>query len=60
MEKIEKGVQVLMWIVVILTVLIFFATIMLGHATDYGFLFGFENVSELNKTIEMNSNAILS
>jgi len=59
MNKIEKGLQLLMWTVVVLMILIFFASIIVGHATDYSFLFGFQNVPELNKTIIMNSNVML-
>lgn len=59
MEKIEKGLQLLMWTVVVLMVLIFFVTIMFGHATAYDFLFGMENIPELEKSIANNSKVML-
>jgi len=58
MNKIEKGLQVLMILVVVLMVVIFFASIMIGHATDYNFLFGLEHAPEIGKTLVTNSNFI--
>jgi len=53
-KNVEKTVSVLMWIVVALTILIFFASIMFGHAKGYDFIFGFvgfEDVSQITKTV---------
>ncbi|MEI3607694.1 hypothetical protein SPD48_18580 [Pseudogracilibacillus sp. SE30717A] len=56
MEKIEKGLQLLMWAVVILMVLIFFAAIIVGHSTDYGFLFSLQQIPELTTASIIKSN----
>ena len=47
MNKIEKGLQVIMWIAVISLILIGILSIMVGHATDYRFLFGTLDLSNL-------------
>lgn len=59
MDKIEKGLQLLMWTVVVLMVIISFVVIIVGHATDYDFLFGFQDVPDLSKAIVSNSNGLL-
>lgn len=47
MEKIEKGLQILMVLSVILLIIIGFAVIMIGHATDYRFIFSTQDFSNL-------------
>lgn len=59
MGKIEKGLGILMWATVGLLIIIAFATIIIGHATNFAFFFGFQDVPELSKTIISNNSAIL-
>jgi len=59
MEKIEKGLQILMIAVIILMIAIFFFSITVGHATDYRFLFSFQDIPKLNIATLINSNLVL-
>lgn len=45
MNKLEKGLQVIMWVAVVSLIIIAVLVIMLGHATDYRFLFGTQDLS---------------
>lgn len=53
MDNIEKGLGILMWVTVALLVIISFAVIMIGHATNFDFFYGFQdvNVLELGETL---------
>ncbi|MEJ8776688.1 hypothetical protein [Pseudogracilibacillus sp. ICA-222130] len=57
-KNVEKTVSVLMWIVVALAVLTFFAAIMFGHAKGYDFIFGFADPTVFTKTVFQNVSAI--
>ncbi len=47
MDKLEKSLQIIMWIAVVLLIIIGFSVIMVGHATDYRFLFSTQDLSNL-------------
>ena len=47
MNKLEKSLQVIMWIAVVALILIGVLSIVIGHATDYRFLFGTQDLSNL-------------
>ncbi|HLR42019.1 MAG TPA: hypothetical protein VK067_02125 [Pseudogracilibacillus sp.] len=51
MKKIEDIAMTLMWIVVALTIVIFFAVIMIGHATSYDFFFGLQDSPEVTTSL---------
>ena len=59
MERLEKGIQIIMWSVVVLMIVIFFASIIIGHATNYDFLFGLQGIDDLSKETVSNSNVLL-
>jgi len=54
----EKGMQLLMVLVIILTILTFVVSIVIGHATDYSFIFG--SVDTTNLTLSLLSNGKIS
>lgn len=47
MNKLEKGLQVLMWLSVALLIVIFVVSIMVGHATDYRFIFSSQDITNI-------------
>lgn len=47
MNKLEKGLQILMILAVVLLIVIFIVTIMVGHATDYRFIFSTQDFSNI-------------
>lgn len=51
MRKIEDIAMTLMWIIVALTIIIFFAVIMIGHSTSYDFIFGLQDSPEVTTTL---------
>ncbi len=57
MNKIEKGLQFLMWASVVVLILIAVLVIMVGHATNYNFLYGV--VDFTNISVDMLSNGKL-
>ncbi len=59
MEKIEKGLQIIMWSTVALLVIIAFAVIIVGYSTNYEFLFSFQEMPDLSKAIVSNNNGLL-
>ena len=59
MEKLEKGLQLLMVAVVILMIVIFFVSITVGHATDYRFLFSSLQDTKLNIAMLSNGSVML-
>lgn len=57
MNKIEKGLQFLMWASVVILILIAVLIIIIGHATNYNFLYGV--VDFTNISVDMLSNGKL-
>lgn len=57
MNKIEKGLQFLMWASVVVLILIAVLIIIVGHATNYNFLYGV--VDFTNISVDMLSNGKL-
>lgn len=51
--------QLLMWAVIVLAIIVFVGVIIIGYSTDYGFLFGFQNVPSLSETVISNNNVII-
>lgn len=59
MNKIEKSLQILVVAVIVLMVLIFFVSIMVGHSTDYRFLFSSQDLPKLTLATLSNGKVIL-
>ena len=47
MDKLEKGLQIIMWVAVVSLIVIAVLAIIVGHSTDYRFLFGTLDLSNL-------------
>ena len=45
MDKLEKSLQIIMWVAVVSLIVIAVLAIIVGHSTDYRFLFGTQDLS---------------
>lgn len=56
---IEKGIMLLLWLIVALTIVGFVVIIIIGYSTNFDFMFSFQDVTELGKSlVATNSNLI--
>ncbi len=57
--NIEKGIMLLLWLIVALTIVGFVVIIIIGYSTNFDFMFSFQDVTELGKSlVATNSNLI--
>ena len=57
---IEKGMMLLLWIVVAVTIIGFVAIIIIGYSTNYNFIFSLQDVTEVGKSIVASKTTLLS
>lgn len=48
---IEKGIMLLLWIIVALTIVGFVVIIIVGYSTNFSFFFGLQDVTEYTKSL---------
>lgn len=49
--NIEKGIMLLLWIIVALTIVGFVVIIIVGYSTNFSFFFGLQDVTEYTKSL---------
>lgn len=56
---IEKGLMLLLWFVVALTIIGFVVIIIIGYSTNFNFIFSLQDVTEISKSLLTSNSSLL-
>lgn len=57
---IEKGIMLLLWIIVALTIVGFVVIIIVGYSTNFSFFFGLQDVTEYTKFLAASKTNLIA
>ena len=57
---IEKGIMLLLWIIVALTIVGFVVIIIVGYSTNFSFFFGLQDVTEYTKILAASKTNLIA